>query len=198
MQIPNFTQLVAVVRSLTDPPDEELAKFTALFQPLTLKRGSFFVQAGDDPKTFAFLNAGIVRAYYADDSGNEYTQTFCAENEFTADYSSLLLNQPAKMFIQALEETNSFVANYADYIAMAKDHPCWRQLERRIAENLFIKREQRGCSLLMDDATTRYLNFSQQYPQWEKRLKKRYVASYLGITPVALSRIRTQLRENPH
>ena len=66
----------------------------------------------------------------------------------------------------------------------------WERLGRLLTEQLYIKKEQREAEFLLDDAPTRYRNFQKQYPGLEDRLPQYHVASYLGITPVALSRIR--------
>jgi CRP-like cAMP-binding protein len=187
-------RLTAILRSLVDLPDEEAAKAQVLFQPYALKRGEFFVKAGDLPKTMGVVMSGLLRLYYVDSDGNDYTKSFCAENGFVAAYSALLLGQSSQLFIQALEDTRLLVADYAAYRSLAVGHPCWQGINCKIAEQLFIKKEKRESALLLDDAKTRYLSFRDEYPGLESRLKQHHIASYLGITPVTLSRIRAQLK----
>jgi CRP-like cAMP-binding protein len=188
------TQLIAVLRSLIDLPDDEAIEAANLFQPSCLKRGEFFVRAGEIPKAIGIVISGILRLYYVDAEGNEYSKSFCAENSFVAAYSALLLQQPSRLFIQALEDTKLLVADYAAFRSLSETHPCWQTLNCKIAELLFIKKEKRESALLLDDATTRYLSFQAEYPGLETRIKQHHIASYLGITPVSLSRIRAQLR----
>jgi CRP-like cAMP-binding protein len=188
------TQFVTVLRSLIDLPEDEAAKAITLFQPHSLKRGEFFVCTGDLPEKIGFLISGIFRLYYVDNNGNEYTKSFCTENSFIAAYSALLLEQPSHLFIQALEDAKLLIAEYSVYRSLSENHACWQILNCKIAESLFIKKEKRESALLLDDAQTRYLNFLEEYPGLESRLKQHCVASYLGITPVTLSRIRAQLR----
>ncbi|MBI4784039.1 MAG: Crp/Fnr family transcriptional regulator [Oscillatoriophycideae cyanobacterium NC_groundwater_1537_Pr4_S-0.65um_50_18] len=192
----DLTQLIVILRSLITLPDDEAMKAASLFQACSLKRGEFFVQAGDVPKNIGIVMSGILRLYYVDHEGNEYTKSFCAENSFVAAYSSLLLEQPSRLFIQALEDTKLLTADYAAYRSLSESHPCWQILNCKIAEGLFIKKEKRESALLLDDAKTRYLNFQAEYPHLEPRLKQHHIASYLGITPVTLSRIRAQLRSH--
>jgi len=161
-----------------------------------LKRGDFFVRAGDAPRTIGFIVSGILRLYYVDDEGNEYTKSFCAENDFVAAYSALLLAQPSRLFIEALEDSRLLIADYSVYRLLCEEHPCWQVVNCKIAEGLFIKKEKRESTLLLDDAKTRYLNFLKEYPGLETRLKQHHIASYLGITPVTLSRIRAQLKSH--
>ena len=187
-------QLMAILRSLINLSKDEAIQAVCLFQTHTLKRGEFFIRAGDVPQTIGFIITGILRLYYVDADGNEFTKSFCAENSFVAAYSALLLNQPSQLFIQALEGSKLLIADYSAYRALSETHACWQQLNCKIAESLFIQKEKRESTLLLDDAKTRYLSFLEQHPGLETRLKQHYIASYLGITPVTLSRIRAQLK----
>lgn len=191
-----LNQLIVILRSLTDLPEDEAIKATNLFQISNLKRGEFFARAGDVPRTIGFVISGILRLYYVDCEGTEYTKSFCAENSFVAAYSALLLEQPSRLFIQALEDAKLLIADYSAYCSLSKNHACWQVLNCKIAEILFIKKEKRENALLLDDAKTRYLSFQAEYPGLETRLKQHHIASYLGITPVTLSRIRTQLKSH--
>jgi CRP-like cAMP-binding protein len=142
------------------------------------------------------MQLGGATAYYVDRDGNEYTKSFCAENSFVAAYSALLLEQPSRLFIQALEDTKLLIADYSAYRVLSENHACWQALNCKIAEFLFIKKEKRESALLLDDAKTRYLSFQEEYPGLETRIRQHHIASYLGITPVTLSRIRTQLKSH--
>lgn len=192
----DLTQLTVILRSLIDLPDDEAVKAATLFQPFCLKRGEFFVRAGEMPKTIGIVMSGILRLYYVDVDGDEYSKSFCAEGSFVAAYSALLLQQSSRLFIQASEDTRLLIADYAVFRSLSAQHPCWQTLNCKIAEFLFIKKEKRESALLLDDATTRYLSFQAEYPGLKTRIKQHHIASYLGITPVTLSRIRAQLRSS--
>jgi CRP-like cAMP-binding protein len=97
---------------------------------------------------------------------------------------------PARFSIQALEESHLLVCNLQPVVELFDQHRCWERLGRKLAEQLYIKKETREAEFLLDDAETRYNNFQRAYPGLEHRLAQYHVASYLGITPVALSRIR--------
>lgn len=107
----------------------------------------------------------------------------------------MLLEQPSR-FIQSLEEAKLLVANYSAYQALCENHAFWQILNGKIAETLFIKQEKRESALLMDGAKTCYLSFLEEHPGLEIRLKQHHIASYLGINPVTLSRIRAQLKSD--
>jgi CRP-like cAMP-binding protein len=130
--------------------------------------------------------------YYRDARGTEWTKAFCLAGTVVAAYSALLRGEPSRLSIQALEPSTLLVADFDSYQTLTAEHPCWQIVNRKLAEGLFIKKEQRESELLLDDASTRYQNFLDEYPGLEARVKQYHIASYLGITPVSLSRIRAQ------
>jgi CRP-like cAMP-binding protein len=77
-------------------------------------------------------------------------------------------------------------------------NPCWNTIARKYVETLFIEKEKRERRLLSEDAATRYLSFQKDYPGLEDKIPQYQIASYLGITPVALSRIRKKLNKQKH
>lgn len=191
-------ELSARLHALAALPDSEIVKARAIFQPQRLPRGGFFVRAGELPQTLGFVVSGLLRLYYLREDGSEYTKSFCVEHEFVGAYRALLCAEPSRLFIQALEPVTLLVARYQDYQTLSAGHPGWETVNRKLAERLFLKKEQRESALLLDDAQTRYIEFLAEYPGLEHRLKQHQIASYLGITPVSLSRIRARLRRlNP-
>ena len=190
-----YAQFYKVIQSFTAVPEAEWAKAQQIFQPAVLQKGSYFVRAGEIPKKLVFVVTGLLRLFYIDVNGAEFNKSFSAENGFVAAYSGLLLQEPSRLFVEALEDSQLLVADYAAYQTLAEGHICWQIINRKIAENLFVKKEKRESELLLDNATTRYLTFLAEYPNLENRLKQYHIASYLGITPVSLSRIRTQLKK---
>lgn len=195
MPAQDFVQLSTSLRLLTDLPDSEIVKAQAIFQPQRLPRGAFFVRAGELPQTLGFVVSGLLRLYYLREDGSEYTKSFCVEHEFVGAYRALLYAEPSRLFVQTLEPSLLLVAPYHAYQTLSAGHHCWETVNRTIAERLFFKKEQRESALLLDDAQTRYMQFLAEYPGLERRLKQHQIASYLGITPVSLSRIRARLRK---
>jgi len=188
--------LIAFLRSITDIPSAEIDKVLDIFHVSKIQKNQFLVNAGETPTTLAFLVSGILRLYYISESGFEFTKSFCVEGDMAAAYTALLNNEPSNLFIQALEDSELLIANYEEYQAVTSESPCWQKVNQGIAEQLFMKKEKRESSLLLDDAQTRYLKFRNEHPGLEVRIKQRLIASYLGITPVTLSRIRARLRKS--
>ena len=186
----HFVTLKAVIDALVAPPAPEWTRFQALFEPQTLQAGQFFIRAGDPSTRICFINAGLLRLFYQTPQGKEFNKSFAQENSFAGVYSAYLSDSPARFAIQALEDSRLLVAAFPDITGLFNGHRCWEKLGRLLSEQLYVKKEQREAEFLLDDAQTRYRNFQNQYPGLEDRLPQYHVASYLGITPVALSRIR--------
>jgi CRP-like cAMP-binding protein len=186
----SFIALKTVIQHMVSPPDNEWLRFELQFHPRVINAGDYFIRAGEASEYIGFINAGLVRFFYQTSRGSEFNKSFSHENQFMGAYSAFLTKSPARFNIQALEECNILVARINNIINLFDRHPCWEKLGRILAEQLYIKKEQREAEFLLDDAETRYHTFLKQYPELEDRLTQYHIASYLGITPVALSRIR--------
>jgi CRP-like cAMP-binding protein len=193
MSVSGYEQLARYLRQLSDIPDAEIAKAMKIFKPVSAPKGNFLLRAGEVPRTLGFVVSGVIRLFFVTPDGHERTRSFRIENSFVASYSALLLGEPSRLFLQALEPTSLLITPYSAYQELTAGHLCWQIMDRKLAQMLFIRQEQRECELLLDDATTRYLKFRAEYPGLEDRVKQHHIASYLGITPVTLSRIRSQL-----
>ena len=188
-----FINLKAAISHLVAPPENEWNSFEALFHARHLKSGDYFIRAGEHAEDLGFINVGLVRFFYQTPGGSEFNKSFAQENGFLAAHSAFLTKTTTRFSIQALEDCELLVANISDMTNLYNKHQCWEKLGRILAEELYIRKEQREAEFLLDNAETRYRTFQCQFPNLENRLTQYHVASYLGITPVALSRIRKKL-----
>ncbi len=188
-----YEQLAHFFRDFADIPETKIVKARQNFQPVSVRKGAFLLRAGEVPRTLGFVVSGVIRLFFITPDGDEITRSFRIEKSFVSSYSALLLGEPSRLFLQALEPSFLLVTPYNAYQELTAGHPCWQIMDRKFAQLLFIRQEQRECELLLDDATTRYVKFRADYPGLEERVKQHHIASYLGITPVTLSRIRAQL-----
>lgn len=185
--------LMKLLNSLTDLPEEQVYKLLSMMRETFLKKGECFIQEGQIPKKLAFVNSGLFRYYYMDIKGNEFTKGFFPENTFLSAYSSLIQGKPSYFTIEALEDANILMFTYEDWKTLLHEHIGWNKLLIAILEKAFIKKETREKEFLLFDAEKRYTLFLQEYPGLDQRVKQHLVASYLGITSVALSRIRKKM-----
>lgn len=178
------------IKQIVDVPEQEGDKFMSLLSPLQIPKGSFYLREGQVPYKFAFISQGLVRYLYVDQKGNEYTKNFITAGVFMSSYSAMIAQVPSQMYIQALEDSFVYEISFKDWIALKKGHPCWNELLVYILEKVFALKEKRERDLLLLDAQTRYELFKKEFPSLEPRIKQHMIASYLGISPISLSRLK--------
>lgn len=176
------------------PDDEWERTDRTAFTPVRYEKGEHFLRIGDVPDKMGFIWSGLFRIFCITEQGDERIMAFRGENRFLSAFSPFLESQPSWYGIQALEPSILLCFDLQQYQRLMAGHPCWCQISRKYVENLFIEKERRERDFLTENAETRYLNFLREYPDLEDRAPQYQVASYLGITPVALSRIRKALR----
>lgn len=185
-------QFMRTLRLYTHIPAEESKQLARMVKSETIKKNDYFIRVEDRPEKFAFINQGIFRVYCVSDIGNEKTLAFRSEGQFIAPYTPVVSKQPVWYFIQALTDCHIYYIRVEDYHQLSKNHGCWELLEKNYIIDLFLEKEERERSLLMDSASDRYESFKDTYPRLEQRVQQNYIASYLGITPVSLSRLKSQ------
>ncbi|MDC7124937.1 MAG: Crp/Fnr family transcriptional regulator [Spirochaetales bacterium] len=188
--------LVKSLGQYADIPADEINLLADIFKSRNIDKGFFFLQQGDHLSTVALICSGLFRVFCTDLLGNERTLAFRRAGQFIAGYSPYIENREIWYSIQALEDAELIFINFSDYLALEKRHPCWTELTKNYMTELYIEKEDRERSLLQEDASTRYLNFKKKYPCYEKNISQYHIASYLGITPVSLSRLRASLKKD--
>ncbi len=186
----------AALASFAEIPDEEWEKASLNLRHLHLKKNEYFIRAGALPDKMACIVSGIFRVYYLTERGEERILAIRGEGRMLSAFSAFLEHTPSWYDIQALEDSDLLYITLDQYIAGLQGHPCWQVINAKYAQMLFVEKERRESEFLSDDAETRYKKFRERYPGVEDRIRQYHVASYLGITPVALSRIRKKLRED--
>lgn len=153
----------------------------------TLSKGEIFIHPDDSSSTFALILNGVGRHYYVDNDGKEWTKTFTGPGEILGAYAEMLQNRPSRTFVEAVTEMTILQGGKRELKLMEK--PAWDKLWRRLAEQHFIKKENREYEFLKYDASERYQAYMQTFAHLDQFIPRKHVASYLGITPQALSRI---------
>lgn len=176
----------------TDVPRESLDKLLDLFDFKSLKKNELYIKEGRQSKKLAFVKEGFMRAYYRNYEGEEFNIAFFTGPSIVADYTSLITGNSNKINIEALTDCILLQADFPNILALYDDHPKIERLNRIIAEDFFVKKEEREISLAMHDAAERYALFRKEHPVFESNIAQYHIASYLGITPTQLSRIRAQ------
>ena len=146
-----------------------------------------------DAREIAFLESGLVRAYYLNGEGKEYNKTFFSAPGIIGSYASLISKQKNKVAQQALTDCKIWRTSFHHIEAHSKDNIELERLRRIIAEKYFLSNEQKELEMAMLDADKRYLILRETYPGIEQEVPQYHIAAYLGISPTQLSRIRKKI-----
>ena len=163
-----------------------------LFKEKNYKKGDFFLAEGETCKHVGFITKGIMR-YYINDEGEEKTYGFSKENDFVSNYESFVPQTPSQQIIQALEDCVLRVISRNDLPQFYTEIKEGERFGRLVIEQVFIQTLNERNSFYTDSPEFRYEKFIQQHPDLQQRLSQYYIASYVGVKPQSLSRIRKRL-----
>lgn len=181
-----------VISGIVNFSPSELNKFTSVFSEKTLKKGDYFAVEGEYSSKFAFINEGVMRAFFRNHDGQEYNKTFFIKDNFVGAYSSLITGNQNSINIECLTDCTIITADYSSIIKLYDTHSKVERLSRILAEQYFVIKEKREIELVMLDAKGRYQIFQENHPNLEQLIPQYHIASYLGVSPTQLSRIRAQ------
>ena len=187
-----MNQLKTYLETLIPFSKSEMEVFISLFSEIQYKKKEYFAKEGEYSNKLAFLNTGVMRAFFRNNSGNEYNKTFFTPSNFVAAYSSITTNQKNLINIQCLTDCTLFVADFKQITSLYKKYPKFESLSRTMAEHKFALKEKREIELVTLDALERYEIFKEEHPNLENLIPQYYIASYLGVSATQLSRIRAK------
>ncbi len=159
------------------------------------KKGEILQREGELNSLAYYVKKGLLRSYTIDEKGKEHVFTFATEGWIIADIESQEFDQPAKLFIDCIEDSNviAFDRSILSKLEVSRD-----QLNKNL--NLLSRRvavlQRRVLMLMSETAKNRYEFFLETYPELPNRVPQRMIASYLGITPEALSKIRGEIAKS--
>jgi CRP-like cAMP-binding protein len=184
------------IHHFTPLTEAEWAPLAAELRPLRLARKAYFVEQGHTNYDVALVMEGGCRLFYTRPDGEEKTTYFFFENHLMASYTSCLTRQPSALTIQALVPTELVVFPYAVLRRLYDEWPVYERFGRLLAEYHLIGTDQRLTELLLQSPEERYRNLLGSHKtKIVERIPQHYIASYLGVTPVSLSRIRARVAE---
>lgn len=156
-----------------------------------LRKNQYLLQDGDICGFVAFVNDGCLRTYTVDNKGGEHIIYFATENWWAGDRESYLTKNPSLFNIDAVEETEIVFFTRENFERICTAIPAFNKLINDTLQNGFIASQNRVRAALTFTAEEKYLDFLKKYPQLSNRIPQQMIASYLGMTPETLSRIRT-------
>ena len=166
--------------------------FSSKMQKETLRKNSALTKIGSVEGYLSFITEGIVR-FCIPQEDNELTFGFVFKNEFVTAYDSFITQTPSHYQIETLTNTSLWRISFNDLQEVYKKTKSGNLIGRRMAENMFLIKSKREIALLNKTAEERYLDLFLERPKLLKQIPLKYIASYIGVTPQALSRIRKRI-----
>ncbi|WP_159476393.1 Crp/Fnr family transcriptional regulator [Dyadobacter sp. 3J3] len=183
-----FFQEIEQYYTLSEACRNEIA---GLLKTRFIQKNEFLLRAGEIPVSYAFVSKGLFSYYLTSENGDIIIKKFFAENSLIASTSALIENTPSLFNICALEDSTVLTYNNMEYRCLMHKYPELAFFHIAYLEkNWVVKKEHLEISLKYETAAARYRKFREEYLQIESRLKLHQIASFLGITPTQLSRIR--------
>ena len=159
----------------------------------TIDKGAFLLREGEHCRHSFFVENGLLRQFSIDRKGKEHVIQFAPENWFVSDRESAYFNQPSAYYIQALEDSKVLLLEEELLVRLSQEDQAFNEFNNKLLHNHIRQLQKRINLLLSATAEERYLNFIDIYPDLLLRVPQTMVASYLGITPESLSRVRKDL-----
>lgn len=167
-------------------------KILPFFKEKTLKKNEYFAEANKSSHQIAFLKTGIVRAFFINQEAKDYNKQFFVEPSIIGPYTSLLTGKMNLIAQQALTDCIIFTCDYKSLTNLYDECPDLERFARKVAEYYFLEKEKKEIEIVLLDASKRYALFKKEFPTLEQLISQFHIASYLGISPTQLSRIRRQ------
>jgi CRP-like cAMP-binding protein len=168
----------------------DFEKIASVCQLKKIKKRQYLLQEGDVWKYNAFVTKGCLRTYTLDEKGNEHIINFAVENWWTGDRESLMTGEPSIFNIDALENSEVILIGKAVFDQLCQELPAFNNMINEILQRSFNSSQNRIHSIISLSAEDKYLKFLEKYPHLPMRVSQGMIASYLGITPETLSRLR--------
>ncbi|MBX2957613.1 MAG: Crp/Fnr family transcriptional regulator [Cyclobacteriaceae bacterium] len=172
--------------------EEEWTMMQSVLSRRFIKKGEYLLREGEICSHVTFINKGFVRIYNIIQD-EDLTINFAFEGNFTTDFASLIPRKPSTDYIVAMEDLEILQLEYTDMQALYERAMVWQKFGRLITEYVLLFVVERNKALLFKSPEERYLKLMKERPKVMANVPLKYIASYLGITPEALSRIRKRL-----
>ncbi len=188
--------LIQYIQHLIAITEEEASLIHTFFEERTYQKNSFFLTEGRVCKQVGFVTQGLLR-YYINHEGEEKAYAFAQEGSFVCNYESFLVQASSSKTIQALEDTHMLTISYDSLQQFYKKIKAGERFGRLIAEQLYVQSLKDITSFYTDPPEIRYNRFIKNHSNLQQRLSQYHIASYVGVKPQSLSRIRKRMTKLP-
>ncbi len=180
------------IYGLVKPTEEEWQALESKLRVVILKKKQHYLREVEICTRYGFIMKGCVRLYFLV-NGEEICKDLLFEKTFTGSLASFTLQKPAYFNVAAVEESTLLEIHRTDLLNLFEKYAVWQKLGRMMAEGLAIRKELREISFLKDSPEERYRKLLEEQPMVLQRVPLQYIASYLGMKPETLSRIRNRI-----
>jgi len=188
-----FEVLFSKIEEKIKLSDSEKEICKSLFSPKKLRRRQYILQQDDICKNLIFVEKGILRSYSIDTKGNEHILQFAPEGWWISDVYSFLTGEAAVYNIEAIEDSELLLISKSSLDELYERVPKFERYFRLLSQANMVATHRRLTASLSDSADEKYLRLLSAYPNIVARVPQHMIASYLGITPETLSRVRKRI-----
>lgn len=182
-----------VINRFARLPKEEWNYLKNLLGFKTVKKGSHLLREGESCRTLYYIIKGGARFYYVNALGEEVTKNFIFENNFVIAFDSLFSQSPTTENIVMLEDSVMFTLSDRHFQDLLGRHPVWEVLLNKLIAKHFLRILEKERLMLLCNYDARYLKVMEHMPYLFQRVEQQYIASYLGMTPETLCRIKRRV-----
>jgi len=191
----NIDLLLSKINNYVSLDETDIRYLSASVIPRTIKQGELIVQSGEPARYMIFVNAGYLMTYYTDNEGIDHVSQFSTTGWWTGDLYSLSENTPTIYSTRALSAGEVLIFPKAAMDHLLDNSPRFERYFRIFFQNALMRLQLRVIENYTATAEARYLSFRERFPGMEQHLSQKYIASYLGMTPEFLSKIRRKLQQ---
>lgn len=189
-------QLINYLNSFSKLSDEAVQLLQSHLKTEVLPKGSHFLKSGERCRKAAFVESGILRYYFYDAKGNEFTHCFVTKTGFVTDAMAFYNQTLSTQYIAAETEVELTYFTFSSYNTFKTEIPEWEDIIKKATDTAYAAKLMEKSFIISEDATTRYQNFAKNHPEILQNVALKSIASFLGITKHSLSRIRKNLATN--
>tara|TARA_B100000678_G_scaffold204024_1_gene171807 strand:- start:21254 stop:21835 length:582 start_codon:yes stop_codon:yes gene_type:complete len=187
-----FRQLEEKIK-LTKEDKQLLPSF---FETKNLRKKQFLLQEGDYCKNLTFVSKGALKSYTIDDKGQEHISLLAWEGWWVSDFKSFICDEKAILYIEAIEDSEVLLISHSNYEELLTKIPSMERYFRILYQNSLVTKDRRLISSNTYSAEEKYLHLIKMYPFISQRIPQNLIASYLGLSPETISRVKKSLHSS--
>jgi len=188
-----FDTLLSHIQNKVDISEEQKTELQSFFTLKKLRKKQYLLQEGDACKYLSFVSKGLLKSYFLDEKGSEHINMFAFEGWWISDFNSFINQEKAVLNIDAIEETELLMITREDYENLMLKIPVMDRYFRILYQNSLVTKDYRLIVSNSFTAEEKYTQFAQKNPDVIQRIPHNLIASYLGLAPETVSRIRKKI-----